>query len=105
MKRALQGILIAGTQMKEDVLYHKKKITIREGHRDYSKGSVLLGCPLLNWSAMRTIISVKHTTLEKVSREEFIDDGFESLLDLKLELKKYYPDIEWDSQVTIIRWK
>ncbi len=36
IKRPLQAILIAGTKMKEDVLYGRKKITIREGDRDKS---------------------------------------------------------------------
>jgi hypothetical protein len=105
MKRALQAILIAGTKIKENVLYIKKKITIREGHRDYTKGPVLIGCHLLNWIVVREIIEVRHTTVGQVINEECMDDSFGASLNLLVGLQKYYPNLTMDSPVTVIRWE
>lgn len=105
MKKPLQAILIAGYKMREDILYYRKNITVRDGHRDYTKGLVILGCPLLNWCVRRDITSVRHTTLGEVTEEEYKDDGFESLHDLKTTIQKHYPKIGLDSPVTVIRWE
>lgn len=105
MKRALQAILIAGEEMKQDVLDGKKKITIREGRRDYSDGPVLIGCHELNWATMREISNVRYASLKDVPEEDYRDDGFDSKADMLMALSKFYPDINWDSPVTIIRWE
>ena len=105
MKRALQAILIAGEAMKNDVLMNVKKITIREGHRDYTPGPVLLGCPNLNWATMREIIDVRHCRLVDVTAEEFLADGFETKSDMLMGMAEFYPHINWDSEVTVVKWK
>ncbi len=105
MKRALRAILIAGEEMKADVLEGKKKITIREGRRDYSNGPVLIGCHVLNWATMREITSVTYATLKNVPEEDYRDDGFDSKADMLMALSKFYPNVNWDSLVTIIRWE
>lgn len=105
MKRALRAILIAGKEMKADVLEGKKKITIREGRRDYSNGPVLIGCHVLNWATMREITNVRYATLKNVPEEDYRDDGFDSKADMLMALSKFYPNVNWDSLVTIIRWE
>ncbi len=105
MKRALQGILIAGDRLKEDVLTGKKKITIREGHRDYTEGPVLIGCHLLNWATMRNITSVTHKKLSEVQPREYKADGFDTKADMLMGLAQFYPQINWDSKVTVIEWE
>ena len=77
MKRALQAILIAGKEAKYNVENNIKKITISEGHRDYTEGPVLLGCDKLNWATMRNITEVRHCTLVEITEEEYTDDGFD----------------------------
>ena len=105
MRRALQAILIAGEAMKNDVLLNRKKITIREGHRDYTNGLVLIGCPDLNWSTMRQIKDVKHTILKEITGEECVADGFDTKSEMLIGLSQFYPDINWDSEMTVIRWE
>ena len=105
MKRALQAILIAGEEMRDDTINGIKNITIREGHRDYTPGKVLLGCHILNWAVMREIISVRHTTIREVKKEEYFLDDFRSREDMLDGLRKYYPDLTMDSPVTVIQWK
>jgi len=104
MKRALQGLLIAGEKMKASVLDGTKRITIREGHRDYTEGPVLIGCHILNWATIRNIISVKYTTLGVVTQEEYQADGFETKSEMLDGLIKFYPTINWESPVTILTW-
>ena len=105
MKRALQAILIAGEEMKNDVLSGKKRITIREGHRDYTEGPVLIGCHLLDWATMKYIKSVKHKKLFQVSPREYREDGFDTKAEMLMGLSKFYPKINWESEVTVIEWE
>ena len=104
MKRALQAILIAGEKMRDDVFSGRKEITVREGHRDYTLGPVLIGCYELNWATMRQIVAVQHTYLGTVSKEDLQADGFEDWTDAVRGLMEYYPDISLTSPVTVIKW-
>jgi len=87
------------------VLNGTKRITIREGHRDYRKGKVLIGCHILNWVTMEEITEVIYTNVKCVSKQEYIDDGFKSRKDMLVGLQKFYPGMSMKSDVTIVRWK
>lgn len=104
MKKPLQAILIAGEEMKGDVLEGRKKITIREGHREYAEGPVLIGCHLLNWATMKQVKSVRHTTIRELADDECKDDGFKDQEDTLYGLRKFYPQMDMDSAVTVVRW-
>ncbi|MCK5292822.1 MAG: hypothetical protein KAR39_12505 [Thermoplasmata archaeon] len=104
MKRALQAMLIAGEEQKESVLLDNKTITIREGHRLYTPGPVMIGCHILDWATLREIVSVRHTYVSSVTVQEFTGDGFKSYNDMLESLRKFYPDLQFDSPVTVIRW-
>lgn len=105
MKRALQAILIAGEKMKEEVLNGTKKITIREGIRDYTLGPVILCCHILNWATMRNITDVSYKKLNDITEEEYKADGFNSQEDMVEGLKEFYPNITLESDITIVRWE
>lgn len=106
MKAAMQALLIAGEKMMGDVIMGKKTITIRAGHRDYTPGAkLMLGCHILNWARVAGITDVKHTTLKEVSPRDLFDDGYYDVESAVEDLKKYYPDITKDSDVTVIRWE
>jgi len=105
MKRAMQALLIAGERQKEEVLSGKKKITIRKDHRDYSTGSVLIGCHILNWATLKTITGIRFTTVGELTPEELQDNGLLDDLDALEVLREYYPDLTLESKVTVIRWK
>lgn len=105
MQRALQGLLMATEEMRDAVLANKKKITIRQGHRDYTPGPVLIGCHILNWAVVRHITDVRHTTLDRVTEEECKADGCENHQELLDLLKQFYPELGSYSQVTVIRWE
>lgn len=105
MKRALQAILIAGEEMKADVLSDLKRITIREGVRDYTPGPVLIGCHQLNWATMKNIIDVKYYKLIDVPVQDYKDDGFETRTDMFKGLQNFYPNLTMDSEVTVVKWE
>lgn len=107
LKPPLYALLIApDRKMRSDIIQKVKKITIREGHRDYKAGHpVMLCCPIEPWAVMADIVSVRHTWLAEVSEDEWRDDGFKSREDLLIGLKKYYPDLNLNSPITVIRWE
>lgn len=105
MKQPLYAILIAPDQkVRNAILDGVKKITIREGHRDYKKGKVMLCCHLAPWAVMAEIVKVRHCTLRGVTKEECVADGFSNRVELLRGLQIFYTDITLDSSVTVIRW-
>lgn len=105
MKQALQAIEIAADpQIRFDVILGKKKITIREGHRDYHTGPVMLCSHIFPWAAKATITGVRHTTIAEVTEDEYWADGYRNRREMLNDLRKYYPELMMKSPVTVICW-
>ncbi len=106
MKNPLYALLIADdSQMRLNLLTGVKKISIREGHRDYQKGPMMV-CDHENpISVMVDITEVKHVTLSEVTQAEWEADGFVSQTDLLQQMRRFYPSINLESSVTIIFWE
>ncbi len=105
MKQPLTALLIAPDEgMRHRIETGTKTITIREGHRDYRGGPVMLSCHLVPWAVQADITDVRHCTLREVTREEWEDDGFVSQEDLLAQMRRYYKNLTLDSDVTVIRW-
>lgn len=105
LKRPLQALLIApDKEMRKEILEDIKKITIREGWRDYKPGFAVLCCHLDPFCVGVDITDVRYCLLKDVKEEEHRDDGFQSLDDLLYGLRNYYKDINYESKVTVIRW-
>lgn len=106
MKPALQALLIAPDhEMRKSILWGSQSLSIREGHRDYHCGPVMLCCHIVPWAVMADITSVRHCQLGQVTKEEYKDAGFHSQKDLLLGLQKFYPHLTMDSPVTVVRWE
>lgn len=102
----MYALLIAPDhRMRTDIIYDWKAITIREGHRDYRPGPVMLCCHLAPWAVMADITDVRHCALREVTQEEYEDDGFHSQDDLLQGMQRFYPNMTLDSPVTVIRWE
>jgi len=104
LKKTLQCLLLSESLI-DSAMNGEKTITIREGHRDYKPGRVILACPDIYWSKQVEVESVRHTTLDQVTEQEYIDDGFVSRTDLFEGLKSFYPELDLTSNVTVIRFK
>src|SRR3989344_3829301 len=106
MKQPLYALLIAPDhRMRTSIVYGDKTITIREGHRDYRPGPVMICCHLVPWAVMADITNVRHCTLREVTQEEYESDGFHSKNHLLSGMRGFYPNMTLDSPVTIIRWE
>ncbi len=106
MKQPLYALLVApGHKTRTEILYGRKTVSIREGHRDYKAGNpVMLCCHIEPWAVMADITQVSHCTLSEVTEEECRDDGAANKKELLADLKRFYPNITMDSPVTVIRW-
>ena len=105
MKNPLYALLVAPIpNMRYDILHGTKKISIREGHRDYRMGKVMLCCHLEPWAVMADITDVRHTTLNEVAEDEYKADGFTNKQDMLNGMQRFYPTMTMDSPVTVIRW-
>ncbi|MBI2676949.1 MAG: ASCH domain-containing protein [Candidatus Yanofskybacteria bacterium] len=105
MKPALQALLIApDCCVRDQIVWGTKTVTIREGHRDYKLGKVMLCCHLEPWAVMADITEVRHCLLKEVTKEECFDDGFSNRVELLHDLQRFYPDLTANSPVTVIKW-
>ena len=106
MRRPLQALLIVpDVKMRRAVLEGTKRISIREGHRDYRPGPLVLCCHLEPWAVMVEVTSVRHCMLAEITIEECRDEGFSSRSELLYFLRRFYPDMLSQSPITVIRWE
>jgi hypothetical protein len=105
MDKPLQAILIATEEMRDDVFNQSKKITIREGLRDYQLGRCILCCHLLNWAQMVNIVSVTHKKAKDVTQKELEDDKYKNHEDMLKNMLRWYPKFSLESDVTVARWE
>lgn len=105
MKQALQAILIVNDPaVRLAIMLGEKNITIREGHRDYRVGPVMICCHIMPWAVMATITSVRYTQVDEVTDKELKDDGYLDHKDMLCGLKEFYPGLTMSSPVTVISW-
>jgi hypothetical protein len=106
LKPPLYSLLLAAeVPMWEDTIAGRKRITVREGHRDYRAGRpMVLVTPDVGWAVMVDIVEVRHCLLRELTAEELAADGFRDHQHAVAELARFYPGIGLDSPVTAIRW-
>ena len=105
IKKPLQALLMSPSEEQwESILSEKKKITIREGNRDYHLGAVIITNPERGYCLSATIAKVNHYVAREVPEQDFMDDGYKSRTEMISDLRKFYPDLTPDSEVTVIRW-
>jgi hypothetical protein len=91
--------------MRRAILDGTKRVSIREGHRDYRPGDrLMICCHVESWAVMSDIESVRHTSVEYVRCEEYISAGYRTREEMFQGLRKFYPRICWGSPVTVIWW-
>lgn len=104
LKKPIQYLLLSESLI-DSAMNGERTITIREGHRDFHPGKIILACPDLNWCKEMKIDKVRHTTLNEVTEKEYTEDGFISRTDMFERLKSFYPDLDLTSSVTVISFK
>jgi hypothetical protein len=109
VKPPLVALLMADCFL-EPICSGEKKITIREGMRDYKAGQKVVLCKCGNeddigWARMATITEVSVCTLKNVDIEDLNADGMKDLDDAVQCLRDFYPNVTKESPVTVIRWE
>ena len=101
----MKALLVAPGNMPGQILTGEKKITIRKGYREFEVGeTIMIGCHIANWAVLADITSVEHVALEDVEVADYRDDGFKTYDSLVLGMQKFYPELQEDDIVTVIKW-
>jgi hypothetical protein len=79
-----------------------KVSTIRSGTRNYPLGPAVLRSRLHRIPV--SITSIRHKNLSELRENDASNDGFPSLAELLIALRKFYPSIGDDDAVTIIEF-
>jgi hypothetical protein len=64
----------------------------------------MICCHIDPWVVQATIIKVRHTTLAEVTEDEWLADGYATSVQMLEDLRKYYPNMTMESEVTVIIW-
>jgi hypothetical protein len=81
----------------------RKTSTIRLGKRNYGIGDSFLVSR--GASVPIEIVSVSYSTVGALDEYAAKTEGYDSVLDLKRELRHFYPNLAEDSHVTVVRFK
>jgi len=104
-RKPLYAILVApGEEERKKIISGEITATIREGRRNYNTGIGMLCCHINPWVVMTTIIEVKYCRLQALKEEEYKKAGYDSLEDALQKMKKYYPKLDFESEITMITW-
>jgi hypothetical protein len=104
LKHPPQALLIPEAAQKA-VLTGMKRISIREGSRDYRADRPFFLCyPNNSFCVSADLTSVRHCKAREVTEEERRDDGYGSLREMVQDLRRFYPHLTKESKVTVLRW-
>lgn len=80
-----------------------KRATVRRGSRDIIKGAMALeAADGGGWGVIVNVTEVRHKKLSELTDEEAKADCAESAGELTTDLKRFYPDITSNSDITIV---
>ena len=92
----------------EDVfnaLENGKLITIREGRRDITLGRMLFESVEEKRKKIVDVRMVYYSRLEDVFLSDLKNDGFKDHHDMCNQMKRFYPNINLESEVTVIKFE
>jgi hypothetical protein len=80
-----------------------KRATVRKGRREIAKGALALeAAEGGGWGAIVNVTDVRHKKLSELTDEEAQADNADNAAALADALKRFYPDIAPDSEITVI---
>ena len=85
-----------------DALFDVKCCTIRKGRRDIQLGNLVFESSEKKRTIIVNVESVIYTTLEKIPKEYYENDGFISLFDMLHQMRRFYPDLQMNSECTVV---
>ena len=87
-----------------DELDFGKNVTIRKGRRDILLGDLLFESKENGKLKVVNVINVHYCKLANVYTGDLKSDGFSDHNDMWDKMKRFYPDITFDTEVTTIRF-
>jgi hypothetical protein len=99
----MQSLLLA--EHVYDQLETGKRVTIRKGRRDIFLGPLAFASTNNNRTQIVEVDMVYYCKLKLVLPSDYINDGFNDIDHMFQEMKKFYPDISMDSEVSVVRFK
>jgi len=81
-----------------------KKTTIRKGRKDYQLGHAWFVSTEKGRRASINILRVEHMKLGNIYESDLKDDGFKNWDEAFEGLKKYYSDLTWDDELTVVKF-
>lgn len=87
------------------LLLNTKFSTIRFGRRDIQLGELTFENVSDSDSKVVNVIRVVHSKVHSLMAFEITDDGFKNINDLIEGMKRFYPDIDRQSEVTVIEFE
>ena len=83
----------------------KKQITFRAGRRRFKAGEIVEGRCAEGVTVLLQIKSCVVKSLGEVTEQEARDDLFESREAVLSGMRRFYPNMTWDSEVSLIRFE
>jgi hypothetical protein len=77
--------------------YGCKQFTLRKGKREFMKSITINGKPAV-------VNHFKHYTLMHMPLDILVAKGFKSMFHALMEMKKYYPDLDMNSVMTVVEF-
>ena len=87
-----------------DALEKGKLTTIRKGRRDVALGDLLFTSIEKKRLEVVNVINVHYCKLANVYIGDLTNDGFKDHYDMWEQMKRFYPDITFDDEVTTIKF-
>lgn len=87
-----------------DALNTGKSTTIRKGCIGIGVGELLLQSTALKREKIVFVKEIYVCLLREVKEEDLINDGFKNHDDMSEQMKRFYPEITLDDQVTVVKF-
>ena len=88
-----------------DRLEEGKMCTIRNGIRDIKKDLLFLESVEEHRKQLVNVVGVIHCQLQNVPQEYIHNDGFVDKEDMLNQMRNFYPDIQYESIVTVVEFE
>lgn len=88
-----------------DALQYGKEVTIRKGSRDIKKGKLLFYSTEEKRQKVVEVLDVQVMELKDIPIDVLQNDGFLDIDDVFEQMKRFYPDIKFNSICTVIKFK
>lgn len=79
-----------------------KRATVRAGKREIAKGSLAFEAASGGWGVIVNVTDVRHKKLSQLTEQEAAAEGAESAAHLANALKRFYPNLTPDSDITVV---